>query len=156
MGMVHIPPRNDERFWWMLTMTWFLITFHTFRGHSYPCFSPQVGEHVEQVAAAAPSTSDWRMVLYHDRNVAGRDTLVTRNWGVSIVTGDPQNLLIYEGKCLFKMDDNGGYTSIYGNSPHWISHDFTGHVEEHLEARIKYKICTLSLKPSRMICKNLR
>ena len=32
----------------------------------------QVGEHVEQVAAAAPSTSDWRMVLYHDRNVAGR------------------------------------------------------------------------------------
>lgn len=34
-----------------------------------PALEDEVGEHVEQVAAAAPSTSDWRMVLYHDRNV---------------------------------------------------------------------------------------
>lgn len=38
----------------------------------HPRLGREVGEHVEQVAAAAPSTSDWRMVLYHDRNVAGR------------------------------------------------------------------------------------
>ena len=43
-------------------------------GGLIPSDRREVGEHVEQVAAAAPSTSDWRMVLYHDRNVAGRRT----------------------------------------------------------------------------------